>query len=254
MTAHRPLILAHRGGFPQEPDNSAAAFQHAVTAGADGLECDVRRTADGILVLTHDETMVIDGRRIQIRESSFARLRDATPWLLTLPQFLEAFGHKAAIINVDLKARGYEAEVLDLLRQFEVVQRTVISTTSMRSLRRLATLEPGLRLGLSRGHWVATVPVPSPRAALVAWIRLTLPLLLFELRFSRATAVMLQHHIVAPKVVASLHQHGYCVFAWTVDDAAEARRIATARVDGIASNAPGRITAELAVKPSTSVQ
>jgi glycerophosphoryl diester phosphodiesterase len=253
MTAHCPLIIAHRGGFPQEPDNSAAAFQHAVTAGADGLECDVRRTADGILVLTHDEAIRVDGRRIQVPESSFARLRDAMPWLLTLPEFLEAFGQKAAILNVDLKARGFEAEVLDLLRQFEVVERTVISTTSIESLRRLASLEPGLRLGLSRGQWVTSVPTRPAREALVAVIRFTLPLLLFELRFSRATAIMLQHDIVAPKLVARLHQQGYRVFAWTVDDALEARRLAAARVDGIATNVPGRIMAALAVKPSTPV-
>lgn len=253
MTPNRPLIIAHRGGFPQEPDNSAAAFQHAVTAGADGLECDVRRTADGILVLLHDQAIRINGRLVRVRESSFASLRDGMPWLLTLPEFLEAFGRKAAIINVDLKAGGYEAEVLDLLRQFEVVQQTVISTTSIQSLRRLAYLESGLRLGLSRGHWVTTVHIQLPREALVALIRLTLPLLRFELCFSRATAIMLQHDIVAPRLVACLHQHGYRVFAWTVDDTVEARRVAAAQVDGIATNVPGRIMAALAVKPSSAV-
>lgn len=253
MTTHRPLILAHRGGFPQEPENSAAAFQHAVTAGTDGLECDVRRTVDGILVLIHDEAISVNGRRVRVRESSFASLRDVMPWLLTLSEFLEAFGQKAAILNVDLKARGYEAEVLDLLQEFEVVERTIVSTTSMRSLRRLALLEPGLRLGLSRGHSVTTVHIQPSRVALVSWIRLTLPLLLLELRVSRATAIMLQHHIVEPKLVARLHQQGYRVFAWTVDDAGEAQRIAAARVDGIATNVPGRIMAALAVKPPTSV-
>ncbi len=253
MTAHRPLIIAHRGGFPQEPDNSAAAFQHAITVGADGLECDVRRTADGILVLTHDEAIRVNGRRIQISESSFSRLRDTMPWLLTLPEFLEAFGQKAAILNVDLKARGFEAEVLDLLRQFEVVDRTVISTTSIESLRKLASLEPELRLGLSRGQWVTSVPTRPARETLVTVIRTTLPLLLLELRFSRATAIMLQHNIVAPMLVARLHQQGYRVFAWTVDDTLEARRMAAARVDGIATNVPGRIMAALAVTPSTPV-
>lgn len=253
MTAHHPLIIAHRGGFPQEPDNSAAAFQHAVTAGTDGLECDVRRTADGILVLTHDEAIRINGRRIRISRASFTRLRDAMPWLLTLPEFLEAFGQKVAILNVDLKARGYEAEVLDLLRQFKAVERTVISTTSIESLRRLASLEPGLRLGLSRGQWMTSVPARAAREGLVAMIRVTLPLLLFELRFSRATAIMLQHDIVAPTLVTRLHQHGYQVFAWTVDDRLEARRITAARVDGIATNVPGRIMAALVSKPSMPV-
>jgi glycerophosphoryl diester phosphodiesterase len=251
MTVHRPLIIAHRGGFPQEPDNSAAAFRYAVAADADGLECDVRRTADGVLVLLHDEAVMINGRRV--RESTFATLRDRLPWLLTLTEFLEAFGHKTTILNVDLKARGFEADVLNLLRHFEVVERTVISTTSLRSLRRLASLEPGLRLGLSRGQWVTSVHTRAARAALVAWIRFTLPLLLLALRFSRATATMLQHDIISPKLVARLHQQGYRVFTWTVDDPREAQRVAAARVDGIATNVPGRIMAALSVPRSASV-
>lgn len=252
MIANRPLIIAHRGGFRQEPDNSADAFQHAVAIGVDGLECDVRWTADGVPVLIHDEAVTIDGRRMKVRETSFSALRDTMPWLLTLAEFLEAFGHKAMILNVDLKAEGFEAEVLDLLRQFEVVERTVISTTSMRSLRTLAGLQPGLRLGLSRGQWVTTLHIRVTRAVLVAWMRRILPLLVLELRFSRATAIMLQRDIISPRLVSYLHDQGYRVFAWTVDEPLEAKRVAAAQVDGIATNVPGRIMAALAIKrPAT---
>jgi glycerophosphoryl diester phosphodiesterase len=64
---------------------------------------------------------------------------------------------------------------------------------------------------------------------------------------------MLQPDIISPKLVAQLHQQGYRVFTWTVDDPRDARRVAAACVDGIATNVPGRIMAVLAVPRSASV-
>lgn len=50
----RPLVLAHRGASEQRAEHTLAAYQLAIDQGADGLECDVRLTADGHLVCVHD--------------------------------------------------------------------------------------------------------------------------------------------------------------------------------------------------------
>jgi glycerophosphoryl diester phosphodiesterase len=50
----RPLVVAHRGASATEPEHTLAAYQEAIAAGADGLECDIRVTADGHLVCVHD--------------------------------------------------------------------------------------------------------------------------------------------------------------------------------------------------------
>ena len=50
----RPLIYAHRGDRTRAADNTIEAFDLAVEAGADGIELDVRRTIDGVLVVSHD--------------------------------------------------------------------------------------------------------------------------------------------------------------------------------------------------------
>jgi glycerophosphoryl diester phosphodiesterase len=53
----RPQVIAHRGASAEEPEHTLAAYMEAIKAGADGLECDVRLTADGHLVCVHDRTV-----------------------------------------------------------------------------------------------------------------------------------------------------------------------------------------------------
>lgn len=53
----RTLILGHRGAPFAAPENTLAAFRRALAAGADGIEADVQRSADGRLLLLHDDTV-----------------------------------------------------------------------------------------------------------------------------------------------------------------------------------------------------
>jgi glycerophosphoryl diester phosphodiesterase len=55
--AGRPRVFAHRGGCALGPENTIAAFDRGLAAGADGLELDIRLSADGIAVVCHDETL-----------------------------------------------------------------------------------------------------------------------------------------------------------------------------------------------------
>src|SRR5512139_2686581 len=52
----RPTIFAHRGASAYAPENTLAAFQMAIQQGADALELDVKLTADGQVVVIHDQT------------------------------------------------------------------------------------------------------------------------------------------------------------------------------------------------------
>src|SRR5579862_7815521 len=53
----RPLVLAHRGASAVAAENTVAAFAKARELGADGVELDVRRSADGVLVVHHDAAL-----------------------------------------------------------------------------------------------------------------------------------------------------------------------------------------------------
>ncbi|MEV7725602.1 glycerophosphodiester phosphodiesterase [Streptomyces sp. NPDC087917] len=62
--AARIRVIAHRGASYEHPEHTLAAYRQAVADGADGLECDVRLTADGRLVCVHDRRVerTSDGR------------------------------------------------------------------------------------------------------------------------------------------------------------------------------------------------
>src|SRR5436853_6106797 len=62
--ANRPSVVAHRGASDVSPEHTLAAYSRAIESGADGLECDVRLTADGHLVCVHDRRVdrTSDGR------------------------------------------------------------------------------------------------------------------------------------------------------------------------------------------------
>src|SRR3954468_24458086 len=55
--ATRPQVFAHRGGCSLGPENTIAAFDLGMAAGADGLELDVHLSSDGVVVVHHDETL-----------------------------------------------------------------------------------------------------------------------------------------------------------------------------------------------------
>lgn len=61
-TNSRPLIIGHRGASTHAPENTLAAFEMAIDAGADGIEFDVQLAKDVVPVVIHDETLLRTGR------------------------------------------------------------------------------------------------------------------------------------------------------------------------------------------------
>ncbi len=230
----RPLLIAHRGGAPDEPDNSAAAFDHALTLDVDMLEFDVRQAGDGVLVLLHDPVVRSGGQRLVIADTPSAILREHLPWMLTLDEFFGRYG-RALPFNLDMKTHGFEAGVVDALRRHKLVTHALISSGHIHSLRRLAEMTFGPTLGLSRGHARTSVEFDGFFEGLKLFEGVWLPVMTW---LARAGAVMLQHESVDEQVVETLHGRGLKVFTWTVDEPEEAQRLARIGVDGIASNRP----------------
>ncbi|MEQ9520369.1 MAG: glycerophosphodiester phosphodiesterase family protein [Parvibaculum sp.] len=78
--AKRPLKIAHRGGSGLWPENTLAAFEHAIDMGAEGIELDVHLTKDGILVVHHDESL----KPAIARDANGAWLTRPTPLIKNL--------------------------------------------------------------------------------------------------------------------------------------------------------------------------
>ena len=102
-----PIVFAHRGGGEEAPENTMSAFAYAYEAGIRHVETDAHVTADGKVVICHDETVdrCYDGTgviaQMTWRELSKLRHRDSGEQMPLLAQVLEAFPDM--YFNIDAK-------------------------------------------------------------------------------------------------------------------------------------------------------
>lgn len=130
----RFLVSCHRGCTERAPENTVAAARDAVRIGADLIECDVRTTADGHLVIMHDSTVdrTTDGfgpisgmtlaqvRRLLIRDTRFASL--GTHRVPTLAELVNAVGRRAGFY-IDTKD-VHPAALKRVLRDPQVIAKS----------------------------------------------------------------------------------------------------------------------------------
>jgi glycerophosphoryl diester phosphodiesterase len=150
------LRLAHRGDGRPAPENTLAAFHAALAVpGCDGLEFDVRMSADGVPVVIHDATLLrVQGRRGRVRELSAQALGDmAVPTLATVLASVP----RSVFLDVELKDDPGLAfdEVLEGSRG-PGLDRAVVSSFDTRIL---------ARIGGSRSAWPRWLNVRDLRPA-----------------------------------------------------------------------------------------
>jgi glycerophosphoryl diester phosphodiesterase len=217
-----PLRIGHRGAAALSPENTLASFEQALELGMDGVEFDVVCPDSRSLVVCHEP------------RGTGPRLDEA------LAFFAE---RKAEIIQIDMKAFGQEALLVDALRRFDLIARTVVSSFRPESLRAVAVLEPRLarsftfpedRFGLAARRWL----FPAIRGGLAA-LRLILPLRVGSL-LERADAQALTLHftLASRALIAACHARGAAVWVWTVNDPGAAARLARLGADAIITDDP----------------
>ena len=226
--------IAHRGASGEHPENTLAAFRAAIGEGADCCELDVQCSADGVLVVVHDDRIdrTTDGAG-SVARLTLAQLKalDAGRWrdarfagerIPSLEEVCKAVAGKCAL-NVELKAAGIEAQVCDLVRG--AAPSSILSSFDWAALARVRQMAPELGVGLlaSRG-----------RARLLDSA--------VELR---ALAVHPRYDLVDASFCADAHRRGLLVYVWTVDEVATMARLIAAGVDGIMTNYPARLRALL---------
>jgi glycerophosphoryl diester phosphodiesterase len=147
-------VYAHRGDRSRAADNTLEAYALAVEAGADGIELDVRRTADGELVLAHDPQQ---GDLPPFADLTFDELRESDPSVPTLEEMLEAVP-PAVYLNVEIKNSPFEAgfdgtrsivdQTLETIAQRDDLSRILLSSFDAPSVHRARELAPDLHTGL----------------------------------------------------------------------------------------------------------
>jgi glycerophosphoryl diester phosphodiesterase len=129
--ARHPLIF-HRGAVRQAPENTLEAYALAIDMGADGVEIDIHRTKDGVLVLQHDDTLgrMYEGQG-KLKDKTYyellqARLKDRKgpvdddTRLPTLAAFLELARQRAILIHLDVKQSGIQDEIIEMIEKADV--------------------------------------------------------------------------------------------------------------------------------------
>ena len=229
----RPLVFAHRGGCALGPENTFAAFDRGVAAGADGLELDIHLSADGVVVVHHDETL---DRTTSGSGPIAARTADELARLdagdgAGIPTFLEVLRRHAGVriiveMKVDAAAMG-EALARDV-RLAGAAERVCAAGFGLRSLAAARTALPDM--ASSAGH--AEVRMALYRSWL-GWPARHVPYGGFQV-----PEIAQGHRIVSPRFVRHAHDRGLEVQVWTVDEEPEMRRLLAWGVDGLITNRP----------------
>ncbi len=146
-----PYIVAHRGVHSTAHENTLAAFEEAILQGVDFIECDIRRTADGISILHHDEAVGAS----EIATSSLAELQHAGFTLgyqiNTLADLLSSL-HGRVRVDFELKEQGYEVAFLNQLAAAGWQQDSfVITSFNDASITAIKSASPTIRCGLLLG-------------------------------------------------------------------------------------------------------
>ncbi|MGH8446006.1 MAG: glycerophosphodiester phosphodiesterase [Solimonas sp.] len=266
----RPYVSAHRGGAGYAPENTMMAYRNAARLGVDDFETDAWQTADGVLVLLHDQTLDrTTNCSGSVKRKTWAELQacDAGWWFspgqgttsvddaashpargkgVTVPKAQELFAYAASFSNryrptvtIEIKDTldaGNEAEALVALVQASGIKdRIIVQSFSARGIDRVKAIDPTIRtLYLTSG-------LPAPDAAL-------------------DKAVRDGHDFVAPSASATgldadfvkrAHAAGKGVVPWTPDSASQLQTLTTMGVDGLITNFPGCLLELQSRLPST---
>jgi len=217
------ILVGHRGAAGLAPENSLAAIEAAAAHGADVVELDVVRGLDGRLVLAHGPAVPVDAPPLGEGLALAARL--------------------GVGVQMDVKEAGSEEGVVDGLRRHGLLDRSFVSSFSLRMLRAFAALEPGLPRSLTypedrHGVTGSRMLGPAVRPGLAA-MRVLLPARLPRfLREAGASAVTLNWAVVTPRATEVCHRAGVAVYVWTVNDPALAKTLVESGIDGIITDDP----------------
>jgi glycerophosphoryl diester phosphodiesterase len=220
----RPWIIAHRGASQRAQENTIKAFVLARDLGADAVELDARRTADGAIVVHHDQT--VPGADRPIISMTRREVSDLAPWV---PDLADAIAACSGMwVDVEIKNDPREADwdpgdtvaaaVIAAHSNDDIVV-TSFNPTTVIAVRR-AELRTGLLLG--RGFDPAEMAGPAAEAGheflLPHWSTLD------------------GHH--GADVIAAARIAGIEVAVWTVDDPDAMRRLAGLGVGAVCTNTP----------------
>lgn len=239
MTADpwRPTLLFGHRGAPGAGcvENTLASFSRAVADGANALETDAHKTADGVVVLCHDP----DLREVHGQDLVITRATRAELAVYGVPTLEELLAHSpTCAINIDIKQRDppMEQDIVDTVRRAGAEHRVLLTSFYADVVERVRACGYAGPTGLTRAELVRLRF--APRAVLRAWRprgqRAQVPVRHGRVRFDTAAFVQ------------RCHELGIGVDYWVINDVEEGRRLLALGADGLMTDDPARLAALMA--------
>jgi glycerophosphoryl diester phosphodiesterase len=242
----RPFVFAHRGGAAIGPENTVAAFDRGMAAGADGIELDVQLSADGVPVVHHDATL---DRTTNATGSITARsaaelasvdaafrfgmgagfpLRGQGVGIPTLREVLRRYPGVRTIIEMKMDTPALGEAVAHEVRLASAVDRVCLAGYGPRSAAAARAALPEAACSAS---------LPEVRTALYrTWARW--PVRGVAYGGYQIPEAVGRSRVVSPRFVEYAHRAGLKVQVWIVNEEPEIRRLLGWGVDALISDRP----------------
>ena len=218
----RPLIIGHRGASAIAPENTLAAFEAAIAAGADGVEFDVRLASDGVPIVIHDDTLYrTAGVRHHVAGLSANQLNQYD--VPSLAQVFELFQSNELLLCLEMK--GQTLQLVEaccrLIEQHRLRDRLVLSCFEQSALEAARSIDRTLRIAAL---------FQSPFAFIVE-----------RAIAIGASEIALHHRLVDERLVQKARLAGLEVVVWTVDDPTWVKRAQDIGLHALITNNPSAL-------------
>lgn len=224
------LKIAHRGAKAYEPENTLQAFQKALDLNADGIELDVHLSADGHIIVMHDETIdkMTNGKG-DINKYTLAELKSfLIAGKLQIPTLNEVFDlvDKKCFINVELKNAATSKNVISLIEEYINekgwnYEHFIISSFDWNALTAVQKLNPNIPIGVLTEENIETALAFAENI--------------------KAKAIHPDFQLLNKENVEQIQEKGFLVFPWTVNSEEDIQKVKSYKVNGIISDNPDKV-------------
>lgn len=219
------MIVGHRGAAGYEPENTLLSFQKAIDIGVDWIEMDVHRSADGHLVVIHDDTVDrTTGGHGKVSEMTLAELKKLNAGkgqqIPTLQEVIDLAKGKVKMI-IEIKQEGTEIDVMDAVEQNSLVDAAMVASFIAYSIRRVKELSPRIMTAAI----ISRLPIDFKGLALDVM----------------ADSIFIRKDIVSQAIIDEAHKNGFTVNVWNEDNPEDIRKYAAMGPDYMSSNYPDRL-------------
>lgn len=235
------INYAHRGASEYAPENTLSSFYLGLLQGANGIETDVQRTKDGILILFHDDMLervtnstgfisdytFNELKRIKVYGESVSDFYDR---IVSLEEFLQRFSGYDINFAIELKSANIEADTVALIKKFGIEDRTTVTSFEYDYIKNVKLYDDTIRIGwLVNSDGVAEID---------------------KLKEIGGEEMAPKAEMLTNESIKKIRDAGIGVRAWGVFNTAIMKKIASLEIDGMTVNFPDRLNRYLTSSPT----